>query len=171
MDMKVEFEVTVSEKDLVNYRFYHKYHSFSGCCEIVLGIIMLALGIYGIIHLDTMNPTFALLALLFGIVFLAGIPIQLILNAKKSIKGKAFAKPMHYVLDDKNISVSMGEDTAEVPWDMVYRIRDTGKCILVYFAPTRANIIPKSELEDIESVKNIMLEGVGKYKASFKKQA
>lgn len=166
--MKVEFEVTVSEKDLINYRIYHKYHSFSGCCEIVLGIIMMVLGVYGVLHLDTMNPTFALLALLFGIVFLAGIPVQMVLNAKKSIKGKAFAKPMRYVLDNKNISVSMGEDKAEVPWDMVYRIRDTGKCILVYFTPTRANIIPKNQLEDIESVKKVMLEGVGKYKASFK---
>lgn len=166
--MKVEFEVTVSEKDLINYRIYHKYHSFSGCCEIVLGIIMLVLGVYGVMHLDTMNLTFALLALLFGIVFLAGIPVQMVLNAKKSIKGKAFAKPMHYVLDNQNISVSMGEDKAEVPWDMVYRIRDTGKCILVYFAPTRANIIPKDQLEDIEQVKKVMLEGVGKYKASFR---
>lgn len=170
VDMKIEFEVAVSEKDLVNYRLYHKYHSFSGWCEIILGVIMLALGVYGVIHLDVMNPTFALLSLLFGIVFLAVIPIQLLLNAKKSIRGKAFAKPMHYVLDDKNICVSMGEDKAEVSWDMVYRIRDTGRCILVYFTPTRANIIPKSEIKALEEVQEIMLAGVGRYKASFKKQ-
>ncbi|MDD6796703.1 MAG: YcxB family protein [Bacteroides sp.] len=167
--MKVEFDVTVDEKDLIDYKIYHKYHAFSGWCEIILGIILLLLGAYALMNQETMNLTFALLALLFAVVFLIVIPVQLVLNAKKAIRGEAFAKPMHYVIDEENITVSMGEDTAGVSWDMVYRVKDTGKSILVYFTPTRANIIPKRELgEQLEAVKNVMTAGAGKYKVSFK---
>lgn len=165
----VEFDVTVSEKDLLDYKFYHKYHNFSGWCEVILGVMLIVLGIYALLHAETMNMTFALLSLLFGVVFLVVIPVQLVFHSKTAASKEGFSKPMHYSLDSENITVSMGDENASVPWSSVYRIKETKKNIFIYFTPTRANIIPKQEVEEqLSDIKAVMIDGAGKYKAALK---
>ena len=111
-----------------------------------------------------MSLTFALLALLFGIVFIVVIPLQLVTHSKKAAASEQFAKPMHYLLDESGITVKMGEDEAHV-----YRVKDTGRCILIYFTPTRANIIPKNEVTDkLADIRKVMTDGIGRYKVSIK---
>lgn len=167
--MKVEFDVTVTQKDLLDYKLYHKYHAFSGICEIVLGVIMLVLGIYSLINLDKMNLTFALLAVLFGVVFLVGMPIQLYLHSKTGIKKEGFSKPLHYVLDEKCVTVSNGNESATVMWEDVFRVKSSKRSLFLYFTPTRANIVPKSEImNQMDEVKEVIIAGIGKYKASIK---
>ena len=167
--VKVEFDINVKADDIMNYKFYHKYHSLSGWCEIILGLMMLGLGVYSVMHQDTMSLTFALLALLFGIVFIVVIPLQLVTHSKKAAASEQFAKPMHYLLDESGITVKMGEDEANVEWKRVYRVKDTGRCILIYFTPTRANIIPKNEVTDkLADIRKVMTDGIGRYKVSIK---
>jgi len=151
--MAVEFDVSVDEEALIYYKFYHKYHTLSGWCELILGVIMIVLGIDALLNLEEMNISFALLAMLFGIVFLVVIPVQMVLHAKKS----APLPQMHYLIDDKGITVSVDEHTAHADWVQVYRVKNTNKYIFIYFTPTRANIIPKSCIEDkLDSVNRIL---------------
>ena len=76
---------------------------------------------------------------------------------------------MHYLLDESGITVKMGEDEAHVEWNRVYRVKDTGRCILIYFTPTRANIIPKNEVTDkLADIRKVMTDGIGRYKVSIK---
>lgn len=167
--MKVELDIAITYKDMLDYKFYHKYHSFSGICEIILGILLLVAGIYSLLNLDKMNLTFALLAVIFGFVFLVVMPFSLINSSKMAVKKPAFAESMHYEIDSKKITVSAMGESAEVNWDMIYRVKDTGKSILIYFTPTRANIIPKSLVGDkLADLKSVILEGIGQYKAKLK---
>ncbi len=163
----MEFDVTVTEKDLLHYKLYHKYHSFSGLCEIVLGVLLITLGTYALMHLETMNLTFGLLALLFGVVFLVVIPVQLIGNSRKAASRPEFAQPMHYRVDEKGVEVKLGEETARADWDTVYRVKSTKQCVLVYFTPTRANIIPKREIQECyQQFKELVIAGIGTYRWS-----
>ena len=39
----IEFDSKVTEKDLLRFKFYHKYHTISGMAEIMLALIMIVL--------------------------------------------------------------------------------------------------------------------------------
>ena len=52
MDSVIEFDSKVTEKDLLRFKFYHKYHTISGMAEILLALILIVLSL---IHIS--EPT------------------------------------------------------------------------------------------------------------------
>ena len=45
MDSVIEFDSKVTEKDLLRFKFYHKYHTISGMAEILLALILIVLAV------------------------------------------------------------------------------------------------------------------------------
>ena len=54
----IEFDSKVTEKDLLRFKFYHKYHTISGMAEIMLALIMIVLCVISIGMVDTNINTF-----------------------------------------------------------------------------------------------------------------
>jgi hypothetical protein len=165
----IEFDVEITDGDLLDYKLHHKYHAFSGICELVLGVIMLALGVYSVLHLDRMNLTFALLALLFGVVFLVGMPVQLYLHSKAAVKKEGFLSHLHYTMGKNGIVIDGGSGkNVSIQWCDVWKVSSSRKSIFLYFTPTRANVLPKAQLgENLEGVQKVIAKYMESHRVSL----
>lgn len=63
----IEFDSKVTEKDLLRFKFYHKYHTISGMAEIMLALIMIVLCV---ISIGRVNASYSLMVGVFGVFFL-----------------------------------------------------------------------------------------------------
>ena len=39
-----------------------------------------------------------------------------------------------------------GQELFRVPWDKVFRVKDTGKCLIIYLSRVNVYILPKEQL-------------------------
>ena len=63
------------------------------------------------------------------------------LAARKQSKLDIFTKPMHYQVSPDKITLSQGELTEDLSWDNIYKIKFSGRNLLVYINTSRANIL------------------------------
>jgi len=67
------------------------------------------------------------------------------------------------------IKVSQGEETAELPWNQVYKVTGNKKRILIFSNRRNAYILPEEQLgEEFSKVKEIATEVVEKYRLKIK---
>ena len=70
-------------------------------------------------------------------------PIGMKLKVNSQIKqNPAFNKPIRYVVTEDKITLTMGDVTEELMWDDIFRIKCTGRSLVLYITSVRANIIP-----------------------------
>ena len=75
----------------------------------------------------------------------------------------------HFEIDEKLIKVSQGEETAELPWNQVYKVTGNKKRILIFSNRRNAYILPEEQLgEEFSKVKEIATEVVEKYRLKIK---
>ena len=67
MDNVIEFDSKVTEKDLLSFKFYHKYHTVSGIAEILLALILIVLAV---MSAGKVNISYTLMVGVFGVFFL-----------------------------------------------------------------------------------------------------
>lgn len=140
--LKAQFETKVEAKDLMNFKVYHNYHSFSGIISVIVGIIMLA--ICGVVSTyENANISYILICGFFGLFFTVWTPVGMWISVKKQMKkAEAFKEPIKYTVTTEKIFLSQGEVEEELLWDDIFKIVSTGKCIVLYITTVRANIIP-----------------------------
>ena len=127
----IEFDSKVTEKDLLRFKFYHKYHTISGMAEIMLALIMIVLCV---ISIGRVNASYSL------IVFPS---VDMKHRAKRQMeKVVTFKEQVHYRIDNKGITVSLNDVTETLGWDKIYKIKFDGANIDVYMTTVNANIIP-----------------------------
>ena len=80
MDSVIEFDSKVTEKDLLRFKFYHKYHTISGMAEILLALILIVLAV---ISAGKVNVSYTLMVGVFGIFFLIFPSVDMKLRAKR----------------------------------------------------------------------------------------
>lgn len=140
MDNVIEFDSKVKEKDLLKFKFYHKYHTVSGIAEIFLALILIVLCI---ISIGKVNASYTLMVGVFGVFFLFFPSVDMKLRAKRQMESVVtFKEKVHYVMDERGITVSLGDVTETLEWDKIYKIKFDGSNIDVYMTTINANIIP-----------------------------
>lgn len=136
----VSFEVDISEKDLMNFKLYHNYHSFSGIALAVFGVICLCVCF---VSIGTYNVAYTCMMGLFGLLFTVYTPIEMYLKVRRQMKSvKAFSEPVKYTISEEKIVLSQGDVSEDLLWDDVFRVKATGKCVILYITAVRANVIP-----------------------------
>ena len=136
MNSVIEFDSKVTQKDLIRFKFYHKYHTVSGMAEILLALILIVLSV---ISAGKVNVSYTLMVGVFGVFFLVFPSADMILRAKRQMQSVVtFKEKVHYRIDDSGL----GDVTETLSWDKIYKIKFDGRSIDVYMTTVNANIIP-----------------------------
>lgn len=163
-----EFTITNSGADLYNFLLYHNYRSIQGVIGLLISAAALLLLIFNFQTLDYIKiAVLAVLVLLFPVVN----PLLLKSKAARQVRrNSSFSKPITYSFYDKGFVLSQDDQTGEIPWRSVFKVVDTGRCLVVYVSTIRAFIWPKSQLgKHYESVTGAFLDNLEPYKIKFKR--
>lgn len=134
----IEFDVKIKAADLFDYLLRHAYNSPAGILGSGLGAVMIVVGF--------MQQQW--LWCVLGAFMLLYMPWSLWLqSARQATSNPAFAKPLHYVLDEEGITVSQDGQEQKQAWQDLYRAVSTTKSIIVYTSKKNACIFPKRELQ------------------------
>ena len=139
--MSVKFSVKMKTEYMYDFMLHYNYTHVSGLLGVVIGILALGYGIFGVIGGDVAG---AMLWFLFAIFFLVLTPKTMKMRAKSQIeKAEMFQKPLDYELSEAGITVRQDEQQVTNPWASVSKAVSTKKSIIVYMGRVRALIFPK----------------------------
>lgn len=142
--MPVEFDIKITDKDMYRFNMYHAYTGFQGIFATAIGIAVL---VVSAVTFGKVEITYSLLYLLFGLIFLVYVPISLKMRSKRQILVSPVLKgTLHYRVDEGGIHVSVGEETADLEWEMVYKIVSTKSNLLIYSSRVNAYVIPRNQI-------------------------
>ncbi len=174
----VKMDVTVNADDMYRFQMYHTFHTGQGILAIVLGIISIAVGIATPIfvpeRVETLDIVFYIGA---GLVFILYYPISLKKKAPLLIQNSpTLSHPLHYTFDEKGITVAAdassgieeGENTAQLPWDNVFKVVSTKDQLLIYSNKINAYILPLSQVTDYDAVVKLMKEKLPSHRLVLK---
>lgn len=165
--MQVEFEIRLKPEDLYRFNMYQMYTGIHGWISIVLGVLMFVLTVrtYG-----TVEMTYTLLYVVFGVLFLFYAPVTLKLRSRQSIAAsEELSKPLHYVVDADGFKVSQGEASAELAWNQIYKMVATKRNVLVYSSRKNAYVIPREQLgENYQVLSDLAKEKLEKFRVKMK---
>ncbi len=174
----VKMDVTVNADDMYRFQMYHTFHTGQGILAIVLGIISIAAGIATPIFIpervETLDIVFYIGA---GLVFLLYYPVSLKKKAPLLIQNSPIlSHPLHYTFDEKGITVvadstadvAEGENTAQLPWENVFKAVSTKDQLLIYSNKINAYILPMSQVTDLDGVIKIMKEKLPSHRLVLK---
>lgn len=144
--MPIEFDITLTSRDMYRFNMYQTYTSFQGWFSIAVSIVIFAVA--GVTY-GTLDMTYTLLYILFGVIFLVYVPVSLLMRSKHAFaSSEVLRKPLHYSVNEDGFTVSQGEESARLPWEQIYKVSSTKSNVLVYSNRTNAYIIPKEQLGD-----------------------
>lgn len=156
MEKQVEFDITITAKDMYDFLMKHFYGSFSGKFGLVLSIGALIFFFIGLGKRDIFQLT---ILLVLGLLFTVVQPLQMKLKASAQIKANPmFQEPIHFLFDEKGMNVSQRGETALLPWQDIRRVKESKHSIFVYVSSINANIIPKEGLgeEQLAQLKEML---------------
>ena len=161
--MSVEVDIKITDKDMYRFNLFHAYTGFQGVFATVIGLAVLAVACFTIKKVDI---TYTLLYFLFGVIFLIYTPISLRLRAKRRIMMSPILKEtLHYNIDETGIHVSVGEQNADLEWNMIYKMVATKSNLLIYSTPVYAYVIPLKQLADkYKAVRMLAEHNLEKYR-------
>lgn len=146
--MKAEFEVNMTVKDMYNFNIYHNYHNMSGLAGLLFGVVALFISVYSY---GEVSISYTLMMAFFGLLFTVITPARIMLKSAQQVKlTPMFKKPLKYTVSEENITIEQDDQKVEIPWEDVYKVKDTGKSIVIYITSVRAYIFPKRNLADQE---------------------
>lgn len=135
----VELDVKIAAGDLYDYMLSHAYNSASGLLGSTVGAVMV------VFALSTKQWIF----LIGGIVLLLYLPwTYFIKSRQQALNNPAFKQPLHYVLDEKGLTVSQGEESGTVAWEDMVKAVSTSRSIILYTSRVNATIFPKRQMGD-----------------------
>lgn len=165
--MSIEFDITLSSKDMFRFNMYQTYSGFHGWFSVILSVLLFVVAgtTYGDVEM-----TYTILYAAFGVVFLVYIPFSLWMRSKTAItSSEVLSKPLHYAVGEEGFVVSQGEASAQLPWDQIYKFVSNKRNVLVYSNRTNAYVIPREQLgEQYAPLKEIVVEKLPKYRVGMK---
>lgn len=165
--MKAEFDITINQKDMYRFSMYHAYTGSQGIISILIAILCFFASVrtYGSVEL-----LYTILYGGFGVVFLIYIPVNLYLHSKQQIlKSKVLQNALHYVVDETGIHTSQEAESADLPWEQIYKMVSTKHNVLVYSSRVNAYIIPKSQIvKEYETICKLAVSHLPKYRCKMK---
>lgn len=165
--MPIEFDITLTPKDMYRFNLYQTYTGFQGWFSILVSIfIFIVAGLtYG-----QLESSYSTLYVIFGLILLFYVPISLLMRSKHALSSSSvLSKPLHYAVGENGFTVSQGEDSAELPWKQIYKIASTKNNVLVYSNRTNAYVIPREQLgEKYGQLAELAGEKLPDYRAKMK---
>ena len=144
--MKYEFDFHMDEKTLSDFYMSYNMSGISGFIWPILGVLAIVIAI---LSGGTTPITYRLLYVVFGLIFIFYIPWDLKRKAKKQIaKNPAYAKPIHYVLDEEGITTVQEENSATLEWKHFSKIKRTKRSMILYMRNRNACVIPLEVFAD-----------------------
>ena len=61
---------------------------------------------------------------------------------------KVLSGVLHYEISEEGIKVTSGDESGELPWNLVYQVLTRKNSVLIYSNRVNAYIIPKDQLGD-----------------------
>lgn len=145
--MKTEFSVKLDITSMYHFLMYHMYHGFGGIFSVIIGLGLIAYCIYA-----GGSVTNSWIYMFFGIIFLVYEPTTLYTRAVKQIKtNPVFKEALKYELSEEGIKIVQGEVFNVLPWDKVFKVRESGKCIFIYTNARNAVIWDKKQIGQSEA--------------------
>lgn len=144
--MKIEFDITLTDKDMYRFSMHHAYTGSQGIISIVLAVLSLiaAVKTYG-----SVEPVYTALYAAAGEVFLFYMPLNLYLRSKRQfLMSKELQNALHYLIDDQGIHTSQNDASADLPWEQIYKIISTKEYVYIYSNRINAYIIPRVQIAD-----------------------
>lgn len=139
---EIKVESRISKKELFRFLLYHNYCRVIGIVGLVFSVACWIGAVWTFGNVKIGNTV---LLLVLGALFTVYQPIMLYRKAVVQSRHPVFSKPASYVINDKEIVVSQGEDSASITWNELWKVVGRKKDIYLFVDPVRANIIPKSQ--------------------------
>lgn len=140
--MRYEFDVQMDEKTLYDFVMYHNYKGSTGMFWTMLGVFALGLAVFSG---ATTPVTYRLIYAVFGLIFIFYIPWDLKKRAKRQLQTNPFyAKPIHYVIDEKGIHTTQDEKEGFVSWVKFRKVRVSKLSVILYMRNKNACVLPKT---------------------------
>ncbi|MDD6306068.1 MAG: YcxB family protein [Clostridiales bacterium] len=144
--MNIEFDITLTPKDMYRFNMYQTYTGFQGWFSVIISVFLF---VVAGLTFGEVTGTRTLLYVLLGILFLIYMPVTLYLRSKHNIAVSEVLKhPLHFTVGEKGFTVSQKEESAELPWEQIYKMVGTKSNVLVYSSRINAYIIPRAQLGD-----------------------
>lgn len=164
----LEFDIKLSQKDLYSFNLYQNYRSFNGWLAIILGILSFVMAV---MQGNEKGIVYSLPYVGAGIIFIIYIPVSLWNRVKLTLKtNESLSQVLHYEISEECIKVSQGTESAELPWEYVYRMVADSKKVLIYSGRKNAYIIPRNQLGDkYEQLCDVASKKLEKYRLKLAK--
>lgn len=168
----MEVTIQLKEKDLFSFNLYHSYHRIQTWLFTILGVIITILSFTTYQKVEMM---YSMLYFAAGMIFIFYTPLNLRTSAKIAFRGDSpLCQAMHYRFDEKGIAVCLEDGKMDsektdavdsITWDLVFKVVETKKAILIYTSPKNASILPLEQLGDkTESLREIFRKELEPFK-------
>lgn len=148
--MPIEFDITLTEKDMYRFNMYQLYSGFQGWFS--LGAAVFAF-VAAVVTYGEVPGRNTFIYVLLGLFLLIYMPFNMILRAKQRFRAtEELRQSLHYAVGEKGVTVSRGEENGELPWEQIYKMVSTKSAVYVYSNRINAFVIPREQLGECYSV-------------------
>ncbi len=142
----MEFDVTLTEQDMVRFNLYHTYSKFASWFAMIVAVFAFFVAIWSY---GRVSGTLTVIYFLVGGFVLVYIPGNTVLSARHRIRlMPALLEPLHYRIDETGVTVSKNEESATLPWGQTFKIVAVKTAFYIYSSRIHAYVIPKAALSD-----------------------
>lgn len=157
------FDAKLSAAELYAFSMRHTYKSMSGIFGLIISFGSLIICAVRYKYLD---KTAIMALIIIGLIFTVIQPLMLWSKANAQVKkNKSINAKLHYNISDNGITVSQGEQEADVKWYDIIKTVIVKDAVYVYMSPVRAFIFTKKQCgDDFGSLVGFIQEKVKQYK-------
>ena len=175
--MNLEFDIKLQEKDLFRFNMYHSYHKAGTWVFTFIGLAILVISFT---TMDEITANYTMLYWACSLLLIFYTPINLKTTAKLRMRqNNSLSKTLHYVFSDEGIRVSFAETENEedaeraadtvVAWNELYRLIETKTQILIYTSRINASVLPKAQIEDMNTLRELFKKNLEPHRLTLKK--
>lgn len=153
-ETEISVDIKIGTGDMFYFFMRHNYVCLSG----IIGLcISFGAFILFIIRFQQYEMTAKCLLLVISLLFTVVQPLQLLLKAANQIKRTPmFQEPIRYTFRPDGLELSQKDQNGIISWEQIMKVIDTNRYIIIYITRMRAYIFPKSQMHDIEEIKEMI---------------
>ena len=147
MVQEKRFKIRMTREALTNFMLTSYYSRIGGWFSILLGLGGVGLAVREIFFKQKIDAASLAASVIIAMLCLVCNPLLLRSRAKKAMEtNPTYQQEVEYTLVPEHLEVTLGEEHLEVAWDLIYKIKMTGKMVAVYTNKFNAFVWPLSEL-------------------------
>lgn len=166
----MKFHTQLKAKDIFKFSLAYTYSGI----QAVLTLFILVIG--GYLIFQGAGQAQGQTNLVFGVIIIALFivvnPVMLYVKAKQqAIQNPAYKQPTYYTLQEDGIFVELGEESATIEWNRVFKVTHFMGMTLLYTGKKQAFVFPDYELgNDKDKMLSYMKEHIQQARANAGKK-